>query len=334
MRKVLISFDKDKTVIIKGFAIVLMIILHAFSGWTWYDADLQMNHNENLLHYMSSTQICVGIFVFLIGYGYAFAADKNWQYSFKHIKKLLFVFWTVLFLLALPVGYRSISNGKELILNMFGIQETVCWVSWFVYLFIWAMIVMPFFGRLIDKKPFVWTIALMGLSYSVLVFIHELVPDFGQDVFWHSLFICFSWTPSILLGYLFARKSLFTKIKLPDHWSVTILSIAVIFLTLYLKTVVSSIAIFNFDVIYAPVVICCLLIIFSRHQLKTLSKVMSELGDKSVYMWFIHSLFFTDATRPMYHRFVMISDNLWIIAIWTLVLSYLCAAVFKKIVEY
>lgn len=60
---------------------------------------------------------------------------------------------------------------------------------------------------------------------------------------------------------------------------------------------------------------------------------MSELGDKSVYMWFVHALFFTAATRPVYHKFVMISDNLWIVAIWTILLSYIVSYVLKKIVE-
>lgn len=47
-----------------------------------------------------------------------------------------------------------------------------------------------------------------------------------------------------------------------------------------------------------------------------------------------HALFFTAATRPVFAKFVLISDNLWIIALWTIVLCYICSAVIKKIVEY
>jgi len=217
---------------------------------------------------------------------------------------------------------------------MFGVDETICWVSWFVYLFIWAMVVMPFLGRLIDRKPYVWSLMLCFLSYLALVVIHELVPDFGKSYLWHSLFVCFGWTPAIILGYLCARKELFQKIKIPNHWSVPIIAVLVVALMLVLKRFCPGISILNFDIIYAPVIIACILIIFSQYELKWFSKIMAELGDKSVYMWFIHALFFTAATRPFYHRFVMISDNLLIIALWTIILSYICSFVIKKIVEY
>ena len=90
----------------------------------------------------------------------------------------------------------------------------------------------------------------------------------------------------------------------------------------------------NFDIIYAPIIILCLLVVYSQFKLKYLSKVMSELGDKSVYMWFVHALFFTAATRPTYHKFVMISNNLWIVALWTILLSYLISIVIKKVVDF
>ncbi len=113
METIQITFGKDKTAIIKGIAIVFMILLHVFGGAGWYENDLPMNHNEGLIRFMGSFQICVGIFVFMICYGYAFSKDKNWKYSFRHIKQLLIAFWTVLFLLALPAGYNSIRGAKS-----------------------------------------------------------------------------------------------------------------------------------------------------------------------------------------------------------------------------
>lgn len=53
-----ITFDKSKTAIIKGFAIVFMIILHVFGGSGWYDVDLLMNHNESLKSFMGGTTHC------------------------------------------------------------------------------------------------------------------------------------------------------------------------------------------------------------------------------------------------------------------------------------
>ena len=225
-------------------------------------------------------------------------------------------------------------GGKLLLLNMFGIDEALIWVSWFVFLYIWAMIVMPFFGRLIDRKPYLWTIAIAGLSYLGQVAVWYFVRDFNSRTWWHALNVCLMWTPVIVLGYLFARKELFQKIRIPNHWLVPIVASVVVVAALWMKMVMPGIKILNFDIIYAPVIILCILVVFSQYKMKWLSKVMSELGDKSVYMWFIHALFFTAATRPVYHHFVMISNNLWIVAIWTIVLSYIISVVLKKIIEY
>lgn len=216
---------------------------------------------------------------------------------------------------------------------MFGIDETLLWVSWFVFLYIWAMIVMPFMGRLIDRRSCLWPIILIVLSYVTQFFIWFFIPSFNAHIWWHTLFVCFSWTPTILLGYLFARKEWFQKVRIPNHWSVPIIATVLVFVVLWLKMVLPGIKILNFDIIYAPVIILCILVVFSKFKLKYFSKVISELGDKSVYMWFVHALFFTASIRPVYHQFVMISNNLWIVAIWTIVLSYLISVVIKIVVK-
>lgn len=87
-----------------------------------------------------------------------------------------------------------------------------------------------------------------------------------------------------------------------------------------------------------PVIfILSVLILFQPSRTNThsfISKVFSELGDKSVYMWFIHPLFFVTATTAVYGRFTLISGNLWIVCIWTVLLSYIVAGIVKKVVEY
>ena len=113
MDRIQIDFDKEKTGIIKGVAIIFMIVLHVFGGAGWYEDryDLPMNNNEILIHFMGALQICVGIFTFMIGFGYAFSKKKDFAYSIHHTKQLLHVFWTVLFLFALPAGYCAIGGG-------------------------------------------------------------------------------------------------------------------------------------------------------------------------------------------------------------------------------
>lgn len=278
MESIQITFGKDKTAIIKGFAIVFMILLHVFGGAGWYEGDIPMNHNEELIRFMHSFQICVGIFVFMIGYGYAFSKNKDFAYSAKHVKQLLAVFWTILFIFAVPASLETLHSAKlgvqVLYLNMFGIDETLLWVSWFVFLYIYAMMVMPFLGRLMDLRPFVWFVVLSGLSMAGQFLIWYFVDNFNFRAGWHSLYVCFSWTPTILLGYLFARKELFQKIRIPNYWLVPVVATVIVAVTLWLKMVMPGIKILNFDIIYAPIIILCILVVFSQFKMKYLSKGM------------------------------------------------------------
>ena len=328
-----ITFDKSKTSIIKGFAIVFMIILHVFGGSGWYDVDLPMNHNEALINFMGTFKICVGMFVFMVGYGYAFSQDKDLKYSVHHVKKLLTCFWVILFCFAFPAGYKSIGGGNELITNMLGISSTLCWVSWFVYFYIWAMIVMPFAGRLIDRKPIIWTIILVAIAYAGMLAVHHFI-DFTSNDWTQALFDCLSQTPLMLIGYLFARLKWYERIPIPSHWSTPILAIIIAASVLIARAYIGGNIAILLGLVYAPLMILCILALFTSVKLPISTKIFTELGDKSVYMWFFHALFLTGATRHIYAQFILISDNLWIIALWTIALSYICSVVIKKIVEY
>lgn len=216
---------------------------------------------------------------------------------------------------------------------MLGISSTLCWVSWFVNFYIWAMIVMPFASRLIDKKPIVCTIILMGVSYAGLLAVRHFV-DFASTDWTQALFDCLLNTPLMLLGYLFARKKWYERIPVPSHWLTPVLAIAGAAVVLIVKANVHGALAIPMGLIYSPVMILSILVLFTSVKLPICTKIFTELVDKSVYMWFFHALFFTAATRPVFAKFVLISDNLWIIALWTIVFSYICSAVIKKIVEY
>lgn len=326
-----IRFGKDTTLIIKGFAIVFMIVLHVFGGGGWYDADLAMNHNEALMKFMGAFKICVGMYVFMVGYGYAFSKTKDFAYSFKHIKQLLSVFWLILFVFAIPAAANFIDDSKDLIHNMFGLSSSLCWVSWFVYFYIWAMCIMPFASRLIDRKPIIYTPILMLLAFGAMAAVHRIMSlnDWTQ-----ALFDCLLNTPLLLLGYTFARLNIYEKIRIPASWVTVIISIIVAALVIVSRAYIQGYATFITRLIETPVIILCILAMFNAKPLKFTRKVFSELGDKSVYMWFFHALFFTAATRQVYQQFIMVSDNLWIIALWTIILSYACSYILKMVKEF
>lgn len=336
MSTITINFDRNMTTVIKGVAIIFMIVLHVFGGNGWYENQyiIPLNENTVLLKFMGSLQICVGIYVFMIGFGYAHSKFKNTIYSISHIKKLLRVYWPILFIFALPAGISSLHNsGILLIYNMVGIEETLSWVSWFVYLYIWAMIVMPFIGRLVDQSEYLWGIITIFLMFGLMISVKFIAPHFYNNPFLKTLFSCLGWTPTIILGYVLARKKLFNKIIVSQQFVAVPISIVAIFVILYVKSKFHGISILNFDIVYAPAIIYCILIIFNNVRSKHIIRIFSELGDKSVYMWFIHGLFFTASTRAVYQPLIMISNNLWIIGVWTILISYFISILLMKILK-
>ena len=198
---------------------------------------------------------------------------------------------------------------------------------------IWAMIIMPFMGRLIDTKPILWLPILMIIIYGSMVLENKFVLASYSNYWTQALFNCLLETPLMLLGYVFARLKIYERVKVPAKWITILVAIVVAAIILLARAYTRGPAGVIAELIYAPGIILCILAIFTAKPLKCISKVMQELGDKSVYMWFFHSIFFTAATRPTYQHFVLISDNLWIITIWTIILSYVCSCIIKKIVD-
>lgn len=285
MERITLAFGKDKTAIIKGIAIIFMIMLHCGV------ADV--------------LKLCVGIFTFMVGYGYAFAQVKDWRYSLQHIKKLLIPFWAILFVFTFPVMYfqGNLGGAKMILLNMFGINSEYNWYSWFVAFFIYAMIVMPLMSRFIDRRSIVWTFVFIILAYLGEAAVHS-IPWWSDNDLTQRLFDCLLCTPGMLLGYLFAHEGWYTKINVPAHWSVTIAAVLLATAVLALRYYVGSIAGFNLDFFYAPLFILTVLIIFNRYELPLLTKVLIVLGNVSVYMWFFHALFFTDVVRDVYEPLI------------------------------
>ena len=98
-----IQIGKDKTQIIKGIAILLMVAHHCLIGEFYLKPDpfLSTLFGHKLV---SLTKMCVGLFTFFVGYGYFFSSQNKVSYTIQHITKLLKNYWIVLFLIAIPLS--------------------------------------------------------------------------------------------------------------------------------------------------------------------------------------------------------------------------------------
>ena len=335
-----LKFTRDYTQIIKGIAILFMIILHVGGSGATYDVPMRTMADYPVLGFLHpSFKLCVGIFTFMIGYGYAFAKVKDWHYSVKHIWSLLKVFWLILLVITVPSilavgGGNSISERgvEDFIQNLLGVSESMNWYSWFVSLYIFCMIVLPLIHRWLDKKPILATFGFTLAFYVIEAGIHTL-PIWESNKWMYSLFNNCMLMPSVLLGYFFAKQQVFQKIQIPKYWSMLIPGLALIALFFSIRACCGAVAGFNLDIIYAPMSILGILIIFNTCTLPIISKVLTNLGNLSVYMWFFHALFFTDVVRTIYQPLILVSDNIFIITLWTILLTYACSWVLKWLVD-
>lgn len=108
-------FTKKETNYIKGIAIILMLMHHlfAFPDRIPHDANIINSLpfiGANVDSYLANFgKICVAIFLFISGYGFAFKNKINFNYSIEKLKKLYFSFWLV-FIIFIPIGFVFINN--------------------------------------------------------------------------------------------------------------------------------------------------------------------------------------------------------------------------------
>ena len=194
------------------------------------------------------------------------------------------------------------------------------------------MIVLPLIHRWLDKKPILSTVGFSIAFYLMEIAIHAL-PVWESNKWLYSLFNNCMLMPTVLLGYYFAKQQVFQKMRIPQHWSMALVGVLLIVLALVGYALCGAIAGFSLFIIYAPMAILGILVIFNSFKMPIISKVLTSLGNLSVYMWFFHALFFTDIVRTIYQPFILVSNNIFIITIWTILLTYLCSWILKTIVE-
>lgn len=219
-----------------------------------------------------------------------------------------------------------------IILNLFGINSEYNWYSWFVAFFIYAMLVMPFISRAIDRKPIIGTIFFVIVAFILEAAVHA-IPGWSDHDWTQRLFDCLSCTPCMLLGYLFAHEGWYIKMQIPRQSSMLFVAFAFVVIVFALRGSLGAISGFNLDFFYAPLFILVVLMIFNLYELPVLKRILIEFGNVSVYMWFFHALFFTEAVKSVYSPLIMVSDSLWIMTPWTILLTFVCSWLISKAVE-
>lgn len=274
-----IQFGPDKSQILRGIAIIFMIALHNGSP--------------------SEFKICVPIFTFLVGYGYAFAKEKNINHGLKRIWHLLSHFWLILLGLFLPVAiwqgdyHPTIENVTE---NMFGLESNLNWYSWYVYYYIYAMMIMIPASRIIDRFRLYGTAALIIISLCVSGSI-RMIEGWSGNIWLQAIFDCFLCSPVMYAGYYLAAEKRITQLRVPHNTLTALLLTLTATAIFFLRGV--PFATF-FDFILIPVFIVSVVAIFNIIKWPLLHTLFIALGKESMNMWFFHAIFATTATAAIF----------------------------------
>lgn len=300
----MITFGKNKTQLLKGIALIFMIIHHTVASGVWATDGADYAGGYEFIR--AATKMCVWIFAFLVGYGFFCSKNKSFAYSIKRVWLLVVPFWVILYGMFVPCAYASgtlvtmLNDNclvRELAFNMLGISESLNWYSWFVCFYILTIFSMPYLYKVFEKYPkYGWIVSLM-VYYIVSVAIH-FFPAWDTNPLLHNLFVYTTLIPIVIVGYMCARWN--KEGKIPT-WFEGKNKVWISLLTIVIVLVLQSLNIptkgFCLQAFYTPFLIFAIVGIFNSFELKWLSKVFANVGELSMYMWFFHAIFFTDTVN-------------------------------------
>lgn len=337
-----ISFDKEKTQLLKGIALIMMIIHHSSTPIYW--AEEESSLFQLLEHLVLSTKMCVYIFAFLVGYGFYCSKNKTIQYSCKRIFLVLIPFWTMLACMFIPAAYFSNNLDTalkynendwviELIYNMFGLSESLNWYSWFVGFYCISILMMPFLYKSMEKYKYAWIIIILGY-YIAAAGIHT-IPEWNKIPFTNILFTTCRLIPLIIVGYM---CGVWNRKGIIPQWfegkNKLLLSLIAIIIIMLINAFRYPVAGFCIQAFYTPILIFAIIGIFNSYEVKWLNKVLIKVGNLSMYMWFFHAIFFTE-TVNLYTKHLVFEpiNNYFYTLIMTLLLTYVGSYIIQKIIS-
>ncbi len=318
MKKNVEAFPKSDTQIIKGLAILLMLMHHL---WFFPDriAGGKLKYLFTFLGKSSTDvmgsfgKICVSLFFFVGGYG-IYIQSKNRSFNIlKNIKKIYKNYWKV-FLIFIPIGYIFFNNqtpycldekiynnflffGYNYILaNFLGLSSSLNAEWWFLKSYIIAIITFPFIKRLFKDKDTVINIFIIIivtiLMCNVFPFLGT-IPELGtlSNNYLYTTFLCQNapYISCFWMGILFAKDDLFKKVIKKINEAIVlnpIVDIIGIMLIVYSREFVVGEII---DILYVPLLIILFLNLIQK--LPIIQKIFTFLGDNSTNMWLTHSFF-------------------------------------------
>lgn len=359
MKKDFYNFTRTDTKIVKGFAILFMVLDHLFA---WPERITEGSYIplfvyngvpiEEIIGLMG--KICVALFVILSGYGTyeQFKSRNNVnQGIFKKITGLYIKYWQI-FAVFVPLyfifGTKTAKSGFEnLVLNFLAIDITYNGEWWFFTPFIILMLLFPLILKWENSKHSNFTSDIL-IVFALFIFTNffydkiadmEFFREFAASNIEYQILDTLKLSRSFLLGIIMAKYDLIGKFLMlfKNRISMFLICSAVAVMSLLGKWKLN----YDYDMLYAAAFIFGCVGVFKSLQFKPLESVFVWLGKHSTNIWLIHS----SLCYLLAQKLIFAPKYPFLIVIWLILLSvaigfaidklfYFLGFLYKKVTKF
>ncbi|MBR0163783.1 MAG: acyltransferase family protein [Lachnospiraceae bacterium] len=338
-------FDSNTTDILKGIALILMLIHHFFTYPSWWGEGVSYPLIAQAAPYICAPfRICVPVFCFLTGYVYYFAKEKTFIYSFKKIGSLLVSYWMVFFPVALIavifVPYRY--NLRDFLTECIAFYCPTMPFCWYVNFYLTMMLLLPLLVRILTRSAF------FDLAVTVL-----LIPFFASlaaDPFVENEIVLqlrdniTEWMPVALSGYLCAARGLFFRAKDLESKILRNKAVRVLFFLLlalsaaagrfvfpHLQITTHRLPVFfiTADTLYAPLFVYAAVRLAGLLPVPFAHRALAVTGRYSLWMWFVSCVFY-GITTPLFQPLLYLPKNPLLVLLWGYFLCFVPSLLLEK----
>lgn len=348
-------FTRNDTKIVKGFAIILMLYHHLFAFPNRLAVDVSyealITHGELTSAMLLGLfgRVCVALFLFLGGYGtwlsfQAKRADADSSSFVLRKIKGLYVPYLQAFAVMIPIALllsdqRVTPALTSLFWNASGLNITYNGEWWFFTDYLILLLAFPLMYWFTQRRraavsvdvllTCVWVAAVTWFIPAIMQ--ADTMQDFSKTLIWKKLYQTMQWSPCFLMGCIFARWDLLSRLKTKFSGSYVSCALLVATIVLLVPLRYKLSVGYRYDFLYAPVICVALAVATTTPLGRILAKPLEAIGNRSTFIWLTHSFY-------CYHwcqEFIFAPHYSVLIFLLLLAISYLTALLiewlFRKI---
>lgn len=325
---------KNKNLAIKFIAVVLMIVLHTFSFPERIKnveyISIYLINGIPIEYYVGRFgAICVGIYLFLSGYGLYISYNERITYKgiAKRIYKLYLNYW-IIFLIFIPIGIilkRYSFDIENFILNFIGVKDSYNGEWWFLRLYIMLLLLYPIFIKYINKYNkntiliLSFIINIVGYGLTKIMYILRI-----DSFIISSIILILGGQFLFMLGIIVCKYALFNKLNEKIGWFEKFdLAFLIIIILIIMVTVDIPVLGEVLNLISIPI------FIFTVSKIISEKTILSILGKHSTNIWLMHSFF----CYYLFQKFTFISKNPIVIILQQIIVTVIISIIINKILN-